>query len=34
MAENKRLNLVAQNPKSTVVSEYTPSKKRAEHYQS
>ena len=31
---NKKLNLVAQNPKSTVVAEFTPSKKRAESYQS
>jgi type I restriction enzyme, R subunit len=34
MVENKKINLVAQNPKSTVVTEFTPSKKRAEHYQS
>jgi type I restriction enzyme, R subunit len=34
MVENKKINLVAQNPKSTVVAEFTPSKKRAEHYQS
>lgn len=34
MTENQNLNLVAQNPQSTVVSEFTPSKKRAEHYQS
>jgi len=27
-------NLVAQNPKSTVVAEYLPSYKRAENYQS
>ncbi|MDQ7023700.1 MAG: type I restriction endonuclease subunit R [Candidatus Gracilibacteria bacterium] len=31
---NKDINLVAQNTQSTVVAEYTPSKKRAEHYQS
>jgi len=31
---NKNLNIVAQNTQSTVVAEYTPSKKRAEHYQS
>jgi len=30
----KEINLVAQNPQSTVVAEFTPSKKRAEHYQS
>ena len=30
----KDLNLVSQNPQSTVVAEYIPSKKRAEHYQS
>ncbi len=34
MVNNKNYNLVAQNPKSTVVSEYIPSKKRAENYQS
>ena len=34
MANNKNFNLVAQNPRSTVVSEYIPSKKRAENYQS
>jgi len=34
MTENQNINLVAQNPQSTVVSEFTPSKKRAEHYQS
>jgi len=28
---NKTINLVAQNPQSTVVAEFTPSKKRAEH---
>ena len=31
---NKDINIVAQNPQSTVVAEFTPSKKRAEHYQS
>jgi len=31
---NKNLNIVAQNTQSTVVAEFTPSKKRAEHYQS
>jgi len=31
---NNKYNLVAQNHKSTVVSEYTPDKKRASHYQS
>lgn len=31
---NKDINIIAQNPQSTVVSEFTPSKKRAEHYQS
>jgi len=31
---DKNITLVAQNPQSTVVSEFTPSKKRAEHYQS
>ena len=30
----KDINIVAQNTQSTVVVEYTPSKKRAEHYQS
>lgn len=30
----KNINLVAQNPKSTVVAEFKPSKKRAESYQS
>ena len=34
MSDNNRYNMVAENPKSTVVSEYTPDKKRAEHYQS
>ena len=29
-----RYNLVAENPQSTVVAEYTPDKKRASHYQS
>ncbi|PIZ70806.1 DEAD/DEAH box helicase, partial [Candidatus Peregrinibacteria bacterium CG_4_10_14_0_2_um_filter_43_11] len=29
-----RYNLVAENPQSTVVGEYTPDKKRASHYQS
>lgn len=28
-----RYNLVAENPQSTVVAEYTPDKKRATHYQ-
>ena len=28
------MELIDQNPQSTVVWEYTPSKKRAEHYQS
>jgi type I restriction enzyme, R subunit len=31
---NKDINIVAQNTQSTVVAQYTPSKKRAEHYQS
>ncbi|MCD5424959.1 MAG: type I restriction endonuclease subunit R [Methanosarcinaceae archaeon] len=31
---NNKINLVAQNTESTVVAEFTPSKKRAEHYQS
>ena len=31
---NKDINLVAQNSQSTVVAEYTPSKRKAEHYQS
>jgi type I restriction enzyme R subunit len=31
---NKDINLVAQNPQSTVVAEFTPSPRRAEHYQS
>jgi type I restriction enzyme, R subunit len=34
MSNNNQYNLVAENPNSTVVSEYTPDKKRAEHYQS
>jgi len=34
MANHKNYNLVAENPKSTVVSEYLPSYKRAENYQS
>jgi len=34
MSINNKYNLVAENPNSTVVSEYTPDKKRAEHYQS
>ena len=34
MTTNKDYNLVAQNTESTVVAEFTPSKKRAEHYQS
>ncbi|MBT3704773.1 type I restriction endonuclease subunit R [Candidatus Peregrinibacteria bacterium] len=34
MPNNKKYNLVAENPQSTVVSEYTPDKKRASHYQS
>jgi len=34
MPNNQDYNLVAQNPKSTVVAKFTPSKKRAEHYQS
>lgn len=32
--ENNKYNLVAENSQSTVVAEYTPEKKRAEHYQS
>jgi len=31
---NKDLKIVAQNTQSTVVAEYTPSRKRSEHYQS
>ena len=31
---NKDINLVAQNTQSTVVAEFTPSPRRAEHYQS
>lgn len=34
MSVNNNYNLVAENTQSTVVSEYTPDKKRAEHYQS
>ncbi|MCF7844161.1 type I restriction endonuclease subunit R [Candidatus Gracilibacteria bacterium] len=34
MPNNNKYNLVAENPNSTVVAEYTPDKKRAEHYQS
>lgn len=34
MSVNNKYNLVAENTQSTVVSEYTPDKKRAEHYQS
>lgn len=34
MPSNNKYNLVAENPQSTVVSEYTPDKKRASHYQS
>lgn len=34
MPVNKKYNLVAENPQSTVVGEYTPEKKRAEQYQS
>ena len=34
MANHKNYDLVAQNPKSTVVAEYLPSYKRAENYQS
>lgn len=34
MTNNKNYNLVAQNPQSTVVAKFKPSKKRAEHYQS
>ena len=31
MPNNNKYNLVAENPNSTVVAEYTPDKKRAEH---
>jgi len=31
---SNKYNLVAQNPQSTVVTEYTPVKKRSAHYQS
>ncbi|MEK6614810.1 MAG: type I restriction endonuclease, partial [Bacteroidota bacterium] len=34
MQNNNKYNLVAENTQSTVVSEYTPDKKRASHYQS
>lgn len=34
MPNNNKYNLVAKNSNSTVVSEYTPGKKRAEYYQS
>ena len=34
MANNKNYNLVAQNPKSTVVAEFSPSSKREKAYQS
>ena len=34
MTQQNKYNLVAENPQSTVVAEYTPEKKRAEHYQS
>lgn len=34
MPEKNKYNLVAENSQSTVVAEYTPEKKRAEHYQS
>src|SRR3989338_7939761 len=34
MPNNKKYNLVAENPQSTVVAEYTPDKKRAIHYHS
>lgn len=33
MPNNKRYNLVAESPQSTVVTEYTPDKKRSTHYQ-
>jgi len=32
--KNKDIKLVAQNPQCIVVAEYTPSKRKAEHYQS
>ncbi len=34
MPNNYKYNLVAENPQSTVVGEYTPDKKRSENYQS
>lgn len=34
MSQHSKYNLVAENSQSTVVAEYTPEKKRAEHYQS
>jgi len=34
MPNNNRYNLVAENPRSTVVAQYSPDKKRAQHYQS
>ncbi len=34
MSQQNNYNLVVQNSQSTVVAEYTPEKKRAEHYQS
>jgi len=34
MSTNSKYNLVAENPQSTVVAEYTPERVRAEHYQS
>jgi len=34
MPNNKKYNLVAENPQSTVVAEYASDKKRATHYQS
>jgi type I restriction enzyme R subunit len=34
MPDSKKYNVVAENPQSTVVSEYMPDKKRAEQYQS
>ncbi len=34
MNKNKTKNIVVQNPQSTVVAEFEPSKKRAKHYQS
>jgi type I restriction enzyme R subunit len=34
MPTNSKYNLVAENPQSTVVAEYTPDTKRASHYQS